>query len=275
MAPSRRQRRRPGAVAEELGDAEIEELDPPLLSLERDEDVARLEIAVHDAGLVRRLQRQAHRLEDVERVLRRQPALGLKESVEGHPLEILHHVKRPAAGELADVVDLDDARVAKEANHLDLTHEPLDHLRRLHERAVKDLDRRAARRGAMPGAIHSAASALGHEILDQVLPSLRPRRQLVRWPRLFVLERFTCLLVTHHIVSPLSVSDIGLRDSQPSRNACITGFVDYTIDATCVDLEDRSCRRGRAEHDHDDAAPFFDSTLARWVCRSAWKSGRL
>ena len=64
-----------------------------------DEDVAGLEIAVDDALVVRRLQRRADRLEDLQHLAGREAAALGQDRPQVDPLEQLHDVERTPVGE--------------------------------------------------------------------------------------------------------------------------------------------------------------------------------
>ena len=131
----------PASGCMQLGDAEVEQLDHPLVADVGDEDVAGLEIAVDDAHVVRRLQRRADRLEDLQHLGGREAAALVQDRPQVDPLEQLHHVERPAVGELAELEDVDDARVLDHVDGLRLLHEARDHLRRGRQLPAQHLHR--------------------------------------------------------------------------------------------------------------------------------------
>ena len=97
-------------------DAEVGHLD---LAVVLQKHVARLDVAVHDAALVRMLQRGQHGAHHAHRLFGREP-LALVEH--GRQLAATHHLHRDegalAAGVLAVLVDGDDARVRQPAGRL-------------------------------------------------------------------------------------------------------------------------------------------------------------
>ena len=87
---------------------EVDDLDVPLVG---EHDVLGLQIAMHDAGLVRLRERIGHLAGDLKRLLeRRSPAS--QQLPEGRAFDELHHDEELAV-ELADVVDGDDAGVVQ------------------------------------------------------------------------------------------------------------------------------------------------------------------
>ena len=92
-------------------EAEVEQLG---VAARRDEDVGRLDVAMHDAGVVRGVERVGDLHAEVDDGAGRQRPR--PEHVEQrHPAEQLHHQIRPIAGlgRLADVVDGADVRMVQ------------------------------------------------------------------------------------------------------------------------------------------------------------------
>jgi hypothetical protein len=103
-----REPRRRGVLAEQLGEAEVGDAHAAVLA---DEDVLGLDVAVHDAVVVRELQRIAQLRHEREHVARGQLALQQQVAQVG-AVDELHHQEEELAG-LAEVVDADDARVVQ------------------------------------------------------------------------------------------------------------------------------------------------------------------
>ncbi len=108
-------------LGEDLGDAEVEDLDRARSAEVDDEEVVRLDVAVRDALLVRERERLRRRLEELHRLgqteRRRAPAGPLRDLVRQRvPVEPLEHQVRHARParrhERADVERLQDARRA-------------------------------------------------------------------------------------------------------------------------------------------------------------------
>ena len=118
----------------------------------RDEDVAGLDVAVHQACGVRDLQGAAGLLEHVQRVAQRQPAGALEHGVQRLAVDEFHHQVRGAALAvhvgLAVVVDAGDARMVEHRDRACLGAEPFDELGVLGVLGLEHLDRDAA---AQPG----------------------------------------------------------------------------------------------------------------------------
>jgi hypothetical protein len=163
---------------EELGDAEIEELHGALAVVEREGDVARLDVAVNDPRLVRRLQGEADRLKDVEHLVGREPPAAPEDRVEGRSCEELHDEEGPAVVEGAAIVDVGQGRVADDPHQGDLAEEAGHHLGRGDEEAVQHLDRDLPPERGVGGQVDGAAAAIADEALDFVAACHRPRREL-------------------------------------------------------------------------------------------------
>ena len=115
------------ARAKDLGDAEIEDLQQRRsVQAARDEEILRLEIAMHDPGGMRLDERLA-RLEDVlDGVGDGQRALLLAQLREVHALEELEDHERAILGVAADVVDARDMLALETDRGARLAHEALD-----------------------------------------------------------------------------------------------------------------------------------------------------
>jgi hypothetical protein len=112
-----------------LGDPEVGELDLPG---RRDEDVAGLDVAVHEAGGVSDLQGATGLLEHVQRMPQRQPPGALQHRVQRLAVDEFHHQVRGAALAvhvgLAVVVHARDAWVVEHRDGARLGAEPFDEL---------------------------------------------------------------------------------------------------------------------------------------------------
>ena len=99
----------------------------------RDEDVAGLDVAVHQPGGVRDLQGAAGLLEHVQRVPQREPAGALEDRVQRFTVDQFHHQVRGAALAVhlgfAVVVHAGDARVVEHRDGAGLGAESFDELR--------------------------------------------------------------------------------------------------------------------------------------------------
>ncbi len=112
------------------GDAEVHDLD---VALAVEHDVPGLDVTVHQAHVVRGLQRVQHTDGDPQRLLDRHRAVLADRLVDGVPqalaVDQLHHDVRRAGAVLGDVlaavVDGDDVRVLQPGHRLGLAAEPL------------------------------------------------------------------------------------------------------------------------------------------------------
>ena len=115
--------------AHELRDAEVEQLHARRVAVLHHRDVARLQIAVHHAGGVRGPQGIADGFEVAERLRRGEPAAPLDDGGEARALEQLHHEIRALVAQFAELVDVDDVRMADAVHDAGFADEPLDHFR--------------------------------------------------------------------------------------------------------------------------------------------------
>ena len=122
LEPADRPRRRlfdVGGGARQLRQAEVQHLHP---ALGRDDDVGRLEIAVHDAALVRLLERRRHVAAECRDLFLRERAAGdvLRQRLAGH---VLHDQEvDPVAA--VEIVHRGDVRVVQPGQRLRFTPEP-------------------------------------------------------------------------------------------------------------------------------------------------------
>ena len=149
-----------------------------------DEDVAGLQIAVDDAQVVRRLQRRAHRLENLQHLARRETAALGQDRPQVDALEQLHHVERAPVGQIVELEDVDDARVLDHVDGARFLHEARDHLRRRRELPAQHLDRGAPAQDAVLRLVDGTAAAGGELLLQDVGAAQRPRLQRVGVDRL-------------------------------------------------------------------------------------------
>ena len=124
-------------VSGPVGDAEVGDLDLPVWA---DQDVARLDVAVHDAGRVRDRQRFADLADDVHRGLGVQPPLFAQHLPQVPALDELHHDEVQIAV-LTGVEDLRDVRVTQGGGGTCLTDEPGHERRVVGVLLLEELDR--------------------------------------------------------------------------------------------------------------------------------------
>ena len=139
----------------DAGDAEVGDLDA---AVGRDQQVAGLDVAVHEAGGVGGLQRRRGLGDDVEHLVGREHALPLedrRERLAGHEL----HDEVGAAVLLAVVEDVGDALVVDERGVAGLGAEPLEEAGVAEVLVLEDLDRDGAADdevGRLPDLAHAA-----------------------------------------------------------------------------------------------------------------------
>ena len=149
---------------EALGDAEVGEQHAPVGG---DEDVAGLDVAVHEAGVVGGVERRRDARADVDRQLGREAGLHVEELAQALAVDELHD-DGLAALVLEDVVDGDDVRVGEAGDGDRLAAEPLgdDGVRR--EARLEPLERDLAVEGDVRRQPHLGHAALGEPPLEPV-----------------------------------------------------------------------------------------------------------
>ncbi len=165
------------AQAEELGDAEVEQLRPHLPVDRRDEHVLGLEVAVHHAGRVGGRERRGHVAQRRQRPGDRHrppPRQALRERL---ALEQLHHVVVPPVVERAEAEDVDDVAVPNAVDRPRLLDEARDRGRVVRKRPVQHLDRRRFADERVGDAVHPPEPPLAQQPLDHVLADPRARGQ--------------------------------------------------------------------------------------------------
>jgi hypothetical protein len=133
------------------------------------QDVLGLDVAVDQPGAVRGSQRGEHRLHDLQRLARTEPAALGEQGAQGASRDVLHRQEHVAlAGAL--VVHGDHARVRQRRSVLGLADEASYELLVAHEVRVHDLQgHRALELGVMAD-VHRRHAALGDPRLDAVAP---------------------------------------------------------------------------------------------------------
>jgi hypothetical protein len=162
-------RLREARVRADLREAEIQDLgDLLVLVLAHHEHVVGLEIAVHDAALVRVRQalRDVAREHDGARLA--QAPLAREHVGEALAVHVLHGDVEQALGRLAEVEHAHDVAVREQAGRLGLALEAGAAARVEREIAVEDLHREEARDAHVRGAVHLAHAARGDAVLDAV-----------------------------------------------------------------------------------------------------------
>ena len=106
-----------------------------------EEEVLRLDVAMHDAALVRRAERARRLPRDVEHARLGQRAVALDQLGQALPVEVLHHHERAPVLGRARVGDVDDVLVADRRRQPRLLHEPLRHFRAIEVLVAQHLDR--------------------------------------------------------------------------------------------------------------------------------------
>ncbi len=162
----------PGLAVHELADAEVEQLGA-LAARHRgvgdQEDVLRLEVAVQDVTGVRGAERRRQLPRQVQRLIDRHGAGARDALIEALTFEVLHHQVGAAIDVIAEVEDLDDARILDRRRGLGLVEKTLERLRpRRGGGAREQLDGDAATQHAVLGEVHHAHAALSEDALELV-----------------------------------------------------------------------------------------------------------
>ena len=148
------------------GDPEVRHLHAALAV---DEDVVRLDVAVHDPVPVREAQRREDLARVLDRDVDRRGAAADDQLLERAAVEELHRDVVGVLG-LAAVVDRDDVRVVERGGVLRLAAEALDELVVVPVAAVEDLDRDAAAELLVFGEVDVGHPAGAELALDPVAP---------------------------------------------------------------------------------------------------------
>ena len=165
--PHRRRQRR---LVEQLGDAEVEELGQELAGALDHHHVRRLEVAVHDAALVRGLDHLRDAVEERHQLLDRQRSALAQPAVERGALHHLHRDPEQAVVVLdPERVDVRGIGVVEPRRELGLTHEPLQHDVVAAQPLVQHLDDRLAAEQRLLAAIHRAEAAFANALAKDEL----------------------------------------------------------------------------------------------------------
>nr|WP_293258139.1 hypothetical protein [Nannocystis sp.] len=117
------------AVGDDLGDAEVEDLDEVVVAAALDaKAVVRLHVAVHDALLVRGVKRPADLKDHAPQAGPRLSALALQQGREVLAFEVLHRQEGEALLRVAEVGDVDDVLVVQHRRGAGLLEEAGDDL---------------------------------------------------------------------------------------------------------------------------------------------------
>ena len=178
-----------------LRDAEVQHLRLDAAVARREEDVLRLEIAVDDAGRVRRDERRADGEHEVDEVARRHRTRALEAMREVLAREELHDEvgDAPLA---AHVRQIDDVRVAQARGELRLAQEALARARDGGDAGSERLDGDALADLGVDRLVHGAHAARAEQANDLVLaePRARGEGHLLLWRDGHVRILHECLL---------------------------------------------------------------------------------
>jgi hypothetical protein len=159
-------------TVDDLGDAEIEDLEPPRAV---DQQIARLDVAMDHVHLVRRGSPGAHLLEPADLLGDGHRSPALDDFGQRVALEVLHDDVR-LGGDLAEVVDRDDVGVVEGGGGTRFAREALRGIGDV-EVAEEDLDGHHAPEHGIVGHVHDAHAPARELALNFVAPDLRPGLQ--------------------------------------------------------------------------------------------------
>ena len=155
-----------GELADQVraGDAEVGEHER---AVRPDQQVAGLHVAVHDALLVRRVQRVGGLRQQRHRAGRGQPADAAERGGERVALDVLHHQERDVLV-AAEVVDVDHAGVVDGGHGPGLAAEPLGEAGFVQQRREQALDRDGTAQHLVGAAPHVAHATAGDPLVEAV-----------------------------------------------------------------------------------------------------------
>ncbi len=182
-------RRVPGVALDQLGDPEIEELHATSVV---DQDVRRLDVAVHHQLLVGRVHRARDLQEEIEPI-RHAELRGVGALRDRHAVHQFHHQVRPTVGEGATVEKLRNVRVTQGGEDLPLVDEAAHQVLRV-ESPSQHLERDLLLVDAVRATrfVHRRHSPPPPSPRHDVSPDRGPRREIApQLPLVFVREGAT------------------------------------------------------------------------------------
>ena len=170
-------------AARRLGEAEVGEVDLLAIALAREQDVGRLDVAVHESVRVRGIEGGGQLGQDPAGAGGTQPALGRDHGAQVGPLDIAHRDVQQT-GCVADLVDRDHVRMLDRGRDLAFVLEAGAELGVVGELRRHDLQRDRARRPQLLGPVHDAHAATAGDALDHEVAELGTGAQLTgdRYP---------------------------------------------------------------------------------------------
>ena len=147
---------------------------PTTSAAHRQEDVARLHVAVDQSRLVGRVEGARNLGHDPRRAGRLERAVAADQRRKVHPVDEAHRDVQHAV-RLAGVVHRDHVRVVERARRPRLAEEPLAELLLAGDLRGNDLQRDLPPQADVLGAVHHAHPAATDDLLDLVAGDLRPR----------------------------------------------------------------------------------------------------
>jgi hypothetical protein len=187
-------------IRQALRDAEVEDLDVAAL---RQRDVARFEIAVHDALLVRRGESVRDLPRDVEHLREREARVRIPRDqlCEGRPFHELHDQRRNAVG-FFETIDLGDVGMVQRRQHPRFPFEAREPFRLVGEGCRQDLDRHVTVEPAIARPVDLPHAAHAEQADDVVGPDACGRIGGNRTGRHHLLDRFAARVGGQQRVEP-------------------------------------------------------------------------
>ena len=127
-----------------------------------------------DAEIVRRLQRGADRLQNLQHLTGREAPALVQHRPQVDALEQLHDVERAPIRQVVELEDVDDARVLDHVDGARFLHEARDHLRRRRELPAQHLDRGTPAENSVVRFVDGAAAAGGELLFRTYAPASVP-----------------------------------------------------------------------------------------------------
>jgi hypothetical protein len=169
-----------------LGEPEVEELEEALsIVIDAEEEVRRLEVAVHDAGLVRREQRSGRLEQHLDGLVLREPPLSREQVLQGLAVEHLHDEVRPTIGRPPMPVDVDDAPVSNGVDGLRLGQHPANEHLVTGELCLDDLDGDALVDDGVQALVHHAHATFAEQPDHEVVVERRSKQRVANSRRVF------------------------------------------------------------------------------------------
>jgi hypothetical protein len=167
-------------IADELGHAEVEQLGQQTPRALDDHDVRRLEVAVHDARVVRALDDLRDALEQRHELLGRQRAALVEPARKRRPVHHLHRDPEQPVDLDPECIDVRRVRMVEPRGELGLAQEPPHDGLVVAQPLVQHLDHRSAPERLLLTAVDRPVAALTDPLADDELADRAPAHAIAR-----------------------------------------------------------------------------------------------